>query len=488
MYEGRTFADGRAVAPGGVAQPLTAREATPFDSVGSLWRGRAFVLSFLIFGLAGAVAFLAAATPRYAASASIIVDPSDLRIMDKSLREQNSFSDAQIAQVENDVRVITSTGVLGAVVDGQHLDQDPEFIGGGLSSFGALKVALGVANRATPFDPRLEAIRALTRDVSVRREERTYVVQIVVTTREAAKSMRLADAVVAAFLSFSGDEHTESSRRVTASLQERLSDLRRSLEVADQNLVDYRQQHGIVAAVGQSVAEAQLAEASTALGQSRKRLEDLRSRYNQVLQARRSGNGGAFPEALQSLTIGNLRAQLAQVARHRDDLLATLGPRHPEVVRVLSEERGLRALLKDETDRIAAVAGSDLARATEDEAAAQITFDTLKSSVGTNSQLAVRLRELEREVDATRTVYEAFLVRTRELTEQAQINPSDNHVISGGQVLEGQTWPPRPLLVLAGGAVAGLMAGVSMALGLGLFGARSAWPARLGVAPVRYVA
>ena len=318
-------------------------------------------------------------------------------------------------------------------------------------------------------------MRVLAKDVTVKREERTYVVEILVTTSEAAKSARLADAVVSAFLTFSANQHTEGSRRVAASLQSRLSDLRQSVENAEQKVVEYKRQHNIVAAIGQSVTEQQLADANKRLEDSDKRVGDLRSRYNQVLQAQRGRDKGAIPEALQSLTVSNLRSQLALVVQKKDDAAAPLGPRPPDFHKAVNEERGIRNLLKEEIGRIGSVANSDLTRALADRKAAQAAFDDLRAAVTSNSELAVRLRELERELEASRTVYEAFLVRTREVAEQEQIDPVDVRVISTGQPLEGRAWPPSLILTLIAGGALGLGLGVACALLQDFAAGSSSW-------------
>jgi uncharacterized protein involved in exopolysaccharide biosynthesis len=78
----------------------------------------------------------------------------------------------------------------------------------------------------------------------------------------------------------------------------------------------------------------------------------------------------------------------------------------------------------------------------------------------------VRLRELEREVEASRAVYEAFLVRSRETQEQERLDTANIRVISDAQAPIERYFPPRRLVMFAGGAAAGLMLGVGFA-GLG---------------------
>ena len=56
-------------------------------------------------------------------------------------------------------------------------------------------------------------------------------------------------------------------------------------------------------------------------------------------------------------------------------------------------------------------------RSAANERALEANLETLKQSAISTNQASVQLRELEREVEASRAVYQAFLVRARETGE-----------------------------------------------------------------------
>src|SRR5690349_8380683 len=72
-------------------------------------------------------AFVLLVTPQYTAVTEILINPTDLQAVDKSLTSNVQLSDANIVQVESQVRVLTSDSVLRRVVSVQHLDSDAEF-------------------------------------------------------------------------------------------------------------------------------------------------------------------------------------------------------------------------------------------------------------------------------------------------------------------------------------------------------------------------
>jgi uncharacterized protein involved in exopolysaccharide biosynthesis len=444
------------------------------------------VVSALVCVVA-AMAFSLLAIPRYTASTQIIIDPTDLRVVDNSLRPSTEFSDSQIALVEDQVRVITSSTVLRRVVEKENLDKDPEFNGSRQSlthsvsdAFYAIFGASG--HLPTDMTPVIQATRALAKNVTAKREERTFVVDVGVTSRNPQKAARLADAVSAAFLEVSAQKRNEAARRAAHALKSRLGQLKASVETAEQQVEDFKKRNNIVAAVGQSVTEQQLVSAGARLSNIKNRVADAQSSYAQLLHAEQSGDVGAVPQALQSSTVMALRSQLADVMRREGNVAATFGPRHPEIAEMSAQERSIRTLLREELARIASVTKSDLDRARADQQAAEASFKGLEANVTAMNELSVRLDELERDAHADRTVYEAFLTRTRELDQQEQIDAANISVISPAQTPETRTWPPRPLYLIAAGLILGLALGFGLALARELLTPNrfrpvgSAWP------------
>ena len=74
------------------------------------------------------------------------------------------------------------------------------------------------------------------------------------------------------------------------------------------------------------------------------------------------------------------------------------------------------------------------------------------------SQASVRLRELERDVEASRDVYQSFLKRSRETEEQETLNTSSARIIGEATVPQRRTFPPAMSLLAMIGFVFGALA------------------------------
>jgi capsular exopolysaccharide synthesis family protein len=97
----------------------------------------------------------------------------------------------------------------------------------------------------------------------------------------------------------------------------------------------------------------------------------------------------------------------------------------------------------------------DVARSRE--ASLQQSFDQLQGVSNTSGEAQVRLRELQREAEANRTLYESYLARYKETTAQESLEMPDSHVVTKATIPIAPSWP-KPILFL----------GLAMMLGLGV--------------------
>jgi polysaccharide biosynthesis transport protein len=91
------------------------------------------------------------------------------------------------------------------------------------------------------------------------------------------------------------------------------------------------------------------------------------------------------------------------------------------------------------------------------------SLDALKRKSVDTSLAFVKLRELQREVEASRAIYQAFLMRVREMREQERLDTSNVRILSEAQPPQDRIWPPRLLTMLLAALVAGLLAGAGAA-------------------------
>jgi uncharacterized protein involved in exopolysaccharide biosynthesis/Mrp family chromosome partitioning ATPase len=395
-------------------------------------------------------------TPRYAATAQLYVDPRELQLVERELTPRSQDLSGLAMVVESQARLITSNNVLSKVIGDLSLERDPEF--GGKSARGFLSGLLSFGTDASlpPSSAKATALDALREHVNVKRTDRTFIVDIEVASREPAKAALLANAIADAYLKESKDSQAAAARRATTDLSGRLKELQERLRTAENDLAVYKSKNNFVGTQDTQVSDQQLSSGTQRLANAQAATLDALARYNQIEASRKTAaDSGAMPEALQSPTIASLRTQYADARRRQAELLSELGPLHPALRMISKQVEDARRNIDEEVDRFAQSANNDLTRARALEASLTKAFEGQKRQSADLGQASVQLRELEREVEASRTVYQSFLKRSRETEEQETLNTSSARIIGEATAPQRRVFPPAMSVL----AILGLMLG-----------------------------
>jgi uncharacterized protein involved in exopolysaccharide biosynthesis/Mrp family chromosome partitioning ATPase len=450
------------------AQPRPAASFGVIDLIGVLWRRKVAIVAAALICACAAVMIGKSMTPRYAATAQLYVDPRELQLVDRELTPRSQDISGLSMVVESQARLITSNNVLLRVIEDTKLDKDPEFGGETTSLMGTLMKLISFGARSSvdaDAGKMAGLLDALNRHINVKRTDRTYVVDIEVWSTEPAKAAMLANAISAAYLAESKQSQADAARRATTDLSGRLKELQDRLRTSENALAVYKAQNNFVGTQDTLVSDQQLSAMTQRLAAAHALTLDAQAKYDQIEASRRGAtDAGAIPEALQSPTIANLRAQYAEARRKYAELSSELGPRHPSLMNMEKQVEDLRKNITEELNRFSQSAKNDLTRARDYEASLNKALDSQKHQSVDLSQASVRLRELERDVDANRNVYQSFLKRSRETEEQETLNTSAARIIGEATAPQRRIFPPPMSLIAMIGFAIGALAAAAWAV------------------------
>ena len=457
-----------AVLPGAEPPAASPTQVDLLKIGATLWRGRATILATTIAALLLAVIFALVAPHRYTAVTEILIDPVDLRAVANEASPSTPTSDTALLLIDSQVRVLTSDDVLRPVVESQKLARDPEFVGKPSplrAVVDAVSAALGRDRPLGANDPTLTALNALKKAVRATRAERTYVVDVAVSSKDPAKAARLANAIAQSYLTEQTQVRADAARQVSQSLTARLNELKERVHQAEERVEAFRASNNIVNANGQLVNEQQLSDLNNQLAAARARTAAAKARLEQIEAVQKSKDDiGAFPDAVQSQTITALRTQYAEIMRLQAQQTTSLGPRHPAVIEIQAQAERLKRMIGDEVNRIARAAQADYDSAKASQDLLERNVDTLKQGALATDSALVSLRELQRDVQANRAVYEAFLLRARQTGEQERIDTKNIQIISKADLPLNRTSPPSNAILALGAVLLGLAAGSGLVL------------------------
>jgi polysaccharide biosynthesis transport protein len=428
----------------------------------------------LVLAITGIV--LSQLTPEYRATALIMLDTRKAKVTNTA--DVLSGIPADIPAIQTEIEVLKSANLLGRVVDKLHLVQDREY---GAARIGAFSLMLRElksqydnlisadskppATHTGQDGLRLRSIAALQRNMSIASRGRSYVIAVSVDSTDPLKAKKIVDAITDFYLVDQLQAKLDANKRATEFFNDRLEELKRSVEVAERASASFRERSGLTAGKDSTIATQSLSELNSQLVQARAQRADRESRLIALQQAARNpATLGGVTEVLANPLISSLRAQEAEVARRVGDLNQRYGDSHPRMLQTRAEQGQIQGRITAEVNKILSSLQGDVeaARSKEVELQAQVT--ALETKAGGLGQSEVELRQLEREAQSSRSVYEDFLKRFKELREQQDLQQPDARILSSASIPLAPIYPRYAVtlaLALVGGLVlGGVMIGV----------------------------
>ena len=426
-----------------------------------------FLIATVVLLVTAAAALYAFGRDRsYEAEARILIDPRGMLIVDRDIMPRSETAGDNAALVESQMRVMTSGDVLSKVVATEKLASDAEFVKGGDSMLATLRSELSrlfSSGRSAP-DPKLVALFNLREAVATTRPRDSYIVDLSVRTKEPAKSARIANAIAHTYLNYEVSAHSNLARRGYGALNKRLSELRTELSEAEDKVEAYKLEHGILSASGDLINEQDLSKINERLVAARDRAAAAQSVYEQMKVIEASGQvPESLPEAVESTTIGLLRVDYERARQVYEGLSSRYLASHPVMQAAQAQLASAKAAIQAEVKRVAEAAYTNYEREQSHVRKLESQVQDLKSEAYATNDKLVKLRELIRDAEAKRDVYEAFLVRAKELNEQESVSTQNARIISAATI-PLEPVGPGSLLVLALGLVGGFGLGLLLAL------------------------
>jgi len=398
-----------------------------------------------------ALFYVLTATTLYTATSTVLVDPRRSTAIEsnQSAMTLSNFG-TDDATIESETLLIQSIAILQRVVEKLKLTDDPEFVPtpGLLDPIKRLfssssSSSSGRAAGASPEDAtKARSVEILQRRMKVTRQGTTFLVDINVSSESPRKAAMIANAVAEGYFEEQVRAKYDATRIASTWLNGQIDGLKSRVSASEKAVEDFRSANKLTVSQGVTVNDQQITDLNNQLIAARVQTAEARAKFDQVQQLTKSGNDpGGISAAISSDMITRLRTQYADIAKNEADLLSKYGPRHPLVANVHAQLRDTQRLINEEIQRILQSTRHDYDVARSREASLQQSFDQLQGVSNSSGQAQVRLRELQREAEANRTLYESYLARFKETTAQESLEMPDSHVVTKASIPIGPSWP-----------------------------------------------
>lgn len=418
----------------------------------------------MLFVFLAAVLLTLQATPRYTATTSVMLDHRERQV--SNVEQVLSDLPADSATVDTEVEVLKSRQLAERVVTALKLDQDPEFNRAlqkpeGVRALIATLMPAEIDRSALARQKRHEkVVDAVLQRLAVKRTGLTYIIKVSFESENPAKATAIANKFGELYLLEQMEAKFDATQQATTWLNGRLAELRNQVIADEAAVQQYKIANNLLSASGTNLTEQEISNYNVTLAQSRAQVAEDEAR---LATARRQLAGGSsgddVGEALSSPVVQKLREQRVQVSAKVADLQGRYGERHPEMLKARRELQDIDSQINEEIQRLI----SNLeARAQVSRQRAGAIAGSLGGARGTlaaNNRAMVRLNELERTAEASRTLYESYLGRYKETTSQEGLGQTDARVVSKAKIPTRQSSPKIGL---------NLAIGLLLAVGAGL--------------------
>ncbi|KQT61793.1 hypothetical protein ASG54_23235 [Aureimonas sp. Leaf460] len=429
------------------------------------------VLVGLVIGAMVGVAYLLSAVPLYTATSDILIDKGQSKIVDELASASGVFQDE--AEMLSQVELLKSDQIADGVEKRLSLSENAVFMAGnpsvlrsailGIKSLVALVTgddALDLDEEATT---REEAKALLQKNLTVERVGQTYVLRLGYTSVDPELAARITAAYGEAYLDDQLQAKYEATRRASGWLQDRIAELKEQSYNADLAVQQFRNDNGLIASGEQLVSQQQLNQINSQLIESQAQTSESKARLDQINAIIATGRtDSVVGDALSSQTINTLRDKYLDTARRETEIRGKLGSGHVQAVRLRSEMKEYERLIFGELRRIADSYQSNYTVALEREKSLEASLARVVSVNASDNTMQVKLRELERESETFKSLYDNFLQRYQQTVQQQSFPITDARIITPASVPDKPSAPKTPI-VLAMFMALGVAAGTGSA-------------------------
>lgn len=439
----------------------------PAFNISEYWRlavkYRLLIIGAFLAAVVAGVAITLLMTPIYTARTTLQIDREAARILDagdvsprESMIQGEEFFQTQYG-------LLRSRSLAERVIDSLGLATSDGF----LEQMGAEPPRRGEQSGAAQAARRREAVIKVIQDnLGVSPVRGSRLVSVSFDSPDPALSARVANAFAENFIQSNLDRRYESSSYAREFLEDRIEQTKARLADAERQLVTYAENQQIinVREAGQTTGEAQ-SLASSNLSALNSALAEARAERIAREEKWRQSSGAALfslPEVLNNPALQRLAEERVRVNAEYEQKGRLFQPDYPEMVQLRARSEELSSQINTLASGVrASIRGEyEVARNREQALARQV--EGLKGDVLDLRGRSVQYGILQREVDTSRSLYDALLQRYNEVGVTGGVTTNNVSIVDRAEA-PARPSKPRLLVNIALAALLGLGLGIVLA-------------------------
>lgn len=408
------------------------------------------IAAITLLGVAAAFALTLRVEPLFKATSTIEIQREEVQIMEGSGVEPAVVADAEYMATQYEL--LQSRSLAERVAEELNLPNDERY-----------------ADQTEPRDTRvLQAASKIVDNLRVSPEGRSRVVNVQFISPYPTEAARISNALVESFIQSNLERKYNTTAYAREFLEERLATAKRALEDSERQMVEYAEAQGILDIETGGEGSASLdANSILALNNELSEAESARIEAEQVFRA--TSERPNSRDLVESTVLSNMRERRAELTADYQEMLGQFKPEYPDMVKLQTRIDAVNEEIETET---AALINGLISTLRSDYEAAVAREDSLRARVAelragllVDRNQRIQYRILQREVDTSRSQYEALLQRSKEISISSGIGSSKVSVVDEALV-PGLPFEPNLRRTLLQAFVLSFALGVGLAFAL----------------------
>ncbi len=454
-------------------QRSTSTDDSDFIDLKKIWhavwsRKWGIVLLVAVVAVLTAV-LLSRMTPIYKAVTSVIIEVKGTPVV--SFQPANAPTEVS-EYLQTQLSLIQSRGVAEKVVRDLELTEHPEFDlrqqPGPLIDIGGMLDAIMGEEPEPLTEAQImdHATQVFMDRTTVWVEGKSQLVYLSVAMADKLMAAQAANHLATSYIEAQLEAKVEMSMTAASWMNTRLVDLRQNLKDSEDRLQAYLDAEGLVDMDGVGTISAnELSLTGDRMIDARRQRAEAESQFRQVESMRDQGweRLASVPAVLGHPLIQQFKADRAHARSRVEDLSRRYGDRHPAMQSARSDLNAATASLRQQVEQVVASIERSYQLAVANENSLRASFNDNKEQIQDISRKEFKVRDLQREVEANRALYDTFMTRLQETTATSDLSSTNARIVDEA-IPPAQASEPNTRLFMVVALFLALVVGIAQAI------------------------
>lgn len=450
----------------------------------TIWRRKWSIITLTFIVMMVTVLIVLSLTPIYRAATTLLIEQKQAKVV--SIEQVYGMDGGGNEYLQTQFELLKARSLAERVVRELNLTAHPEFdprqqpeplinfsISDLISNLNIDKLIPGLM--PSDLEPTEEMIeeqifeqvtQAFMKRISIEPQGKSQLVKVQVDMADPVLATRAANMLSSGFIESQLEASMEMSVSATTWMNSRMGELRTKLKEAEDVLQAYREKENLVDMGGVSaISAAELSATSDRMVDARRSRAEAESMYRQVQSMRNAGweRLASVSAVLGDPLIQQFKTNEAKAKSKVEELSKRYGTRHPAMEAARTELAAAQASLRGQVEQVVAGIERNYQLAVANENSLRASVNANKAQIQDISRKEFKLRELQREVDSNRALYDTFLTRLKETAATSDLDSASARIVDRATIPTTPIKPKKALIVVLATFLAGLV-GVGLVL------------------------